>query len=178
MREEYGPNFITLTDDDGKEIELEYVDALEYKGKTYSAFFPVVEEDADEDEEEIALAPGVSVVQKDIRMVQLAKSAVCAGMRTILETSGTEPAEVAALYIAGGFGAFLDKHSAARIGLYPAELEQKVRVLGNAALSGASMILRQKAFIGKTEAFAGNASVVELSGNPVFSEYYMEGMLF
>ena len=55
MSDEFGPNFITLTDDDGEEIELEYVDALEYQGKTYMAFFPVVEEGADEEDEEYGL---------------------------------------------------------------------------------------------------------------------------
>jgi len=49
MTEEYGPNFISITDEDGNEIELEYVDALEHNGQTYMAFFPVVEEE-DEDE--------------------------------------------------------------------------------------------------------------------------------
>lgn len=43
------PNFITLTDEDGNDIELEYVDALELDGQTYMAFFPVVEDDADEE---------------------------------------------------------------------------------------------------------------------------------
>ena len=55
MSEEYGPNFVTLTDDDGKEIELEYVDALELNGETYMAFFPVVEEGKEEDEDEYGL---------------------------------------------------------------------------------------------------------------------------
>ena len=55
MSEEYGPNFITLTDEDGNDIELEYVDALEWNGVTYMAFFPTVEEDAEEDEEEYGL---------------------------------------------------------------------------------------------------------------------------
>jgi uncharacterized protein YrzB (UPF0473 family) len=49
MSEEFGPNFITLTDEDGNDIELEYVDALELDGQTYMAFFPVVEDDADEE---------------------------------------------------------------------------------------------------------------------------------
>lgn len=40
MSEEFGPNFITLTDEDGNDIELEYVDALEVDGQTYMAFFP------------------------------------------------------------------------------------------------------------------------------------------
>ena len=55
MSEEYGPNFITLTDEDGNDIELEYVDALEWNGVTYMAFFPTVAEDAEEDEEEYGL---------------------------------------------------------------------------------------------------------------------------
>ena len=56
MTEQYGPDFITIVAEDGTEIELEYVDALEYEGNTYMAFFPTVEdEDADEDSDEYGL---------------------------------------------------------------------------------------------------------------------------
>ena len=48
MSEEFGPNFITLTDEDGNELELEYVDAIEVDGQTYMAFFPPVDDEADE----------------------------------------------------------------------------------------------------------------------------------
>ena len=52
MNDELGPNFVTLTDDEGNDIELEYVDALEHNGTTYMAFFPVVEEDSEDEENE------------------------------------------------------------------------------------------------------------------------------
>ena len=52
MNDEFGPNFVTLTDDEGNDIELEYVDALEHYGTTYMAFFPVVEEDSEDEENE------------------------------------------------------------------------------------------------------------------------------
>ena len=56
MSEDFGPNFISLTDEDGQELELEYVDALELDGQTYMAFFPAVSEDDDEvNEEELGL---------------------------------------------------------------------------------------------------------------------------
>ena len=55
MNDEFGPNFVTLTDDEGNDIELEYVDALEHNGTTYMAFFPVVEEDSEDEEEEYGL---------------------------------------------------------------------------------------------------------------------------
>ena len=56
MQEDYGPNFITITDEDGSEIELEFVDALEFEGETYMAFFPVLEEeDQDTQGEEYGL---------------------------------------------------------------------------------------------------------------------------
>ena len=52
MNDEFGPNFVTLTDDEGNDIELEYVDPLEHNGTTYMAFFPVVEEDSEDEENE------------------------------------------------------------------------------------------------------------------------------
>ena len=45
MSDEYGGNFISVTDEDGKEIVLEFVDALEYNGVLYQAFFPAETED-------------------------------------------------------------------------------------------------------------------------------------
>ena len=56
MSEEYGANFITVTDEDGNEIELEHLDTIEFNGETYMAFFPAVSEDDDEvNEEELGL---------------------------------------------------------------------------------------------------------------------------
>ena len=55
MSEEFGPDFITVTDEDGNDIELELVDALEHKGQTYMAFFPAVEEGADEDSDDYGM---------------------------------------------------------------------------------------------------------------------------
>ena len=58
MSEEFGPDFITVTDEDGNDMELELVDALEHQGQTYMAFYPAVQEEnggADEDSEDYGL---------------------------------------------------------------------------------------------------------------------------
>ena len=52
MSEEFGPDFITVTDEDGSEFELEHVDTIEYKGQVYMAFFPA---DTGEDDEDTGL---------------------------------------------------------------------------------------------------------------------------
>ena len=63
MSEDFGPNFISLTDEDGNEITLEYVDALEHNGQTYMAFFPAMEEDVDEESEDYGLVILKSIVE-------------------------------------------------------------------------------------------------------------------
>ena len=63
MSDEFGPSFITLTDEDGNDMELEYVDALEYEGQTYMAFFPAVEDEADEESEDYGLVILKSVME-------------------------------------------------------------------------------------------------------------------
>ena len=63
MEENFGPDFITVTDEDGNDFELELVGTLEHQGVTYYAMFPAVEEDeasgqpkdVDADDEEYGL---------------------------------------------------------------------------------------------------------------------------
>ena len=56
MSEEYGANFITVTDDDGNEFELEHLDTIENNGQTYLAFFPAEHEGEEaQNEEELGL---------------------------------------------------------------------------------------------------------------------------
>ena len=51
MSEEFGPDFITVTDEDGNEFELEHLDTLEHEGTIYMAFFPAVQGEQGEDGE-------------------------------------------------------------------------------------------------------------------------------
>lgn len=55
MSEEYGANFITVTDDEGNEFELEHLDTMELNGTTYMAFFPAVTEEEQEQDEDLGV---------------------------------------------------------------------------------------------------------------------------
>ena len=126
----------------------------------------------------ISLAPSVALTQRDIRMVQLGKAAICAGIRTVLDEAGLKPDDLEYLEISGGFGSYLDLSSAASIGLIPPQLAQKAEVLGNAALTGACMLLLNRDFKQQVNQLAGLAQVSELSTSPTFSNYYVECMAF
>ncbi|MCI8693323.1 MAG: DUF4445 domain-containing protein [Lachnospiraceae bacterium] len=130
------------------------------------------------EEEPAVIMPPVSLTRKDVRMVQLAKGAIHAGIRTLLFRAGLEPEDVSQLLIAGGFGSYLNAENAGRIGLLPAELVPRIRVIGNGALSGAAMLLLNRESRASCESSAGRAKVLELSTDPVFAEEYMERMMF
>ena len=124
------------------------------------------------------LSGDVSLTQKDVRMIQLAKSAVCAGMYTLVERASLTTDDVSELLVAGGFGSYLDLGSAGKIGLIPLSIVPRTRVIGNASLDGASMLLLDKALRAESEAMANAAETVDLSTDPVFMEQYTEGMFF
>ncbi|MCD8375414.1 MAG: DUF1292 domain-containing protein [Oscillospiraceae bacterium] len=52
MSEEFGPTFVTVTDEDGNDIELEHLETLEWNGATYMAFFPAQYADGEEEPED------------------------------------------------------------------------------------------------------------------------------
>ena len=126
----------------------------------------------------LTFTDSVRFTQKDIREVQLAKAAVRAGIDILLREAGMETADVARLYLAGGFGSAMRPESAARIGLIPEELSDRVTVLGNAAGSGA---LRYATEEGAAESALGiirRTRYIELSAHAGFTDAYVERMLF
>ncbi|NLD51747.1 MAG: DUF4445 domain-containing protein [Clostridiales bacterium] len=124
------------------------------------------------------LANGVYLLPGDVRNVQLAKAAIAAGIRTLMHTANTRPQDLKVMYLAGGFGSHLDIASAVRIGLIPEELETKVRVIGNASLTGAAELLLNTERMEDLHQIVQCARHAELGGNPWFNEAYMEEMLF
>lgn len=129
-----------------------------------------------DDEEFVLLAP-VRLTQKDIRMLQLAKSAICAGLMTLAESEMISVADVPVLYVAGGFGNYLSKACAARIGLLPKALASRSRAVGNGALAGAAMLLLNRKLRQSASTLAKNATTLELSTSRVFADRYMSGMM-
>lgn len=130
------------------------------------------------EDDTLPLAEGVFLEQKDIRSVQLAKAAIAAGIETLLETAGTTVEEIKTLYITGGFGSHLNVESALEIGLLPQGIEDRTVVLGNAALAGAARVLLDRREKQELSRIAGLSKHVNLGGNAVFNEKYVNNMLF
>jgi len=138
----------------------------------------VIDESGAMEADGFSLAQNIVVTREDIRNVQLAKAAIAAGIRTLLEVTGTTETELSAFYLAGGFGKHLNLDSAVRIGLFPASLKSKVKVLGNAALKGAAAMLTQNDAKKKAASIAKAAKHVSLGGDATFNKCYIEEMYF
>ena len=132
----------------------------------------------DEDGTAFYLTPSVCVTQKDVRSLQLAKAAVCAGVRTMLDDRGIALDDVGELLVAGGFGEYLNLENAARVGLFPAELLPVARSVGNSSIEGATAALVSSAAAEELACVSAAARYVELSLHKKFNEYYVEAMMF
>jgi len=117
--------------------------------------------------------------QRALRELQLASGAIRAGIAVLLARNGLKPNDLKRVRIGGGFGNFIRRSNARRIGLLPGEIERElIRVLGNTSLAGArlaafSLCARQKA-----EELARRAEHVDLSTDPGFQRAFAEAMHF
>jgi len=116
--------------------------------------------------------------QKDIREVQLAKSAVRAGLETLLLRYGVTYSEIGTLYLAGGFGDRIDLRKAAGIGLLPEELLEKTVAVGDSALRGVVDFLRDTQSEERLEQLIRVSGEIQLASDTNFNRFYMEYMLF
>ena len=125
-------------------------------------------------EERIQLAPNVYITQQDIREFQLAKAAIAAGLQILFNQLKISFAEVEKVYIAGGFGNFLNIENVIRTGLIECEKEKIVK-FGNTALIGAKMFL----FEDKTaiENILFKTQHFNLEADPAFQDVYIEKLM-
>lgn len=126
----------------------------------------------------VHIAPGVYITQEDIRKLQLAKGAIAAGIDILFKEYGCKPCDLDILTFAGGFGNYIDKASAAAIGLFPPELLDRAKEVGNAAGNGAvTAALSQEAWESALD-ISGKMRYIELASYPRFDEIYVEHMNF
>lgn len=116
-------------------------------------------------------APAV-FTQKEIRDLQLAKSAIRSGLEILLEASGLQYEMLEAVYLAGGIGKAMDINAAIRIGLLPGA--DNVRAVGNAALGGAVRMLLEQESINRALELKAAACEINLANHPRFNGYFMD----
>ena len=130
------------------------------------------------EEEKVSLTPEVWLSQADIRQYQLAKSAVCAGMRALICKAGLREEDVSRLLIAGGLGYYIDAESAARTGLIPSGLKTRAEAVGNGSLYGAYLVLTDDKCRAEAREIAARCETVDLSSDAVFNDEFIQGMMF
>jgi uncharacterized 2Fe-2S/4Fe-4S cluster protein (DUF4445 family) len=126
----------------------------------------------------LPLAPPVALTQGDVRELQLAKGAVAAGFRILLERTGARASDVSRVYLAGAFGNYVNRASARRTGLleFP---PAAVRPSGNTALQGAKIVLFDRdAEDGSYASLRRRIEHVLLAADPQFQDLYAGAMAF
>lgn len=125
-------------------------------------------------EEKIEISNGVFITQQDIREFQLAKAAIAAGVQILMNQLAISRDEIDQIFIAGGFGNFLNIENVIRTGLIECDTDKIVK-LGNTALIGAKMFLFENdTFIQK---ILRKTTHINLEGDASFQDIYIEKLM-
>ena len=120
----------------------------------------------------------VYISQKDIREVQLAKGAIAAGIELMEKQLGIRTEDIKRVKIAGAFGNYMDPHSACAIGMIPAELEDRIVMIGNGAGEGAKIAAFSYQEYRRAERIARRAEFLELASSPDFQDTFVDHLMF
>jgi len=116
------------------------------------------------------------ITQTDVRAIQLAKAALYAGTRLLMDQMGIE--SVARIRLAGAFGSHIDVKYAMVLGLIPDCLLENVQSAGNAAGTGARIALLNSSARDEIERLVREIEKVETAVEPRFQEHFVEAMAF
>ncbi len=118
--------------------------------------------------------PSIHLSQKDIRSVQLGKSALITGIEFLLKKAGLDkPSKIC---IAGAFGSHLNKVDLIGLGIIPSIDLELIEMTGNSAGSGAVMALCDECYVDKTTQMAAKIEILDLACNVEFQEIFIDNL--
>ena len=123
-------------------------------------------------------APPVVLTQRDIRELQLAKGSIRTAIELLLEMAGLKKDDLDEFCLAGGFGNYINKANAMRLGLIPPLPLEKLRFIGNGALVGARLNLLSQTLRQRSVQVARQAEHLQVADTPDFQLRFSEAMLF
>ncbi|WP_292436848.1 ASKHA domain-containing protein [Mesorhizobium sp.] len=118
--------------------------------------------------------PEITITQNDVRAIQLAKAALYAGTKLLMEKQHTD--HVDRIHFAGAFGSFIDPKYAMVLGLIPDCDLDKVSAVGNAAGAGARMALLNRGYRREIEETVSRIEKIETALEPKFQEHFVFAM--
>jgi len=135
---------------------------------------------------EFVLVPGersgtdkdITITQKDIHEIQLAKAAIRTGIDILLDEMGITWEDVEEVMISGGFGASINPASALAISMFPPFTREQFKLAENAAGAGCKLCLLSRSERVKAEEVAGQISYLELMTHPGFNTQFARAMYF
>ncbi len=122
---------------------------------------------------------GIALTQRDIRELQLGCGAIRAGICVLLRSAGLKAYDLKTVLIAGGFGSFIRRDNAQRIGLIPPEVNhERIHFVGNVSLAGARWALLSLEARRQGEDLARRTRHMELSVDGDFQAAFADAMIF
>ncbi len=120
--------------------------------------------------------PAMLITQHDVRAIQLAKAALQASIRLLMEQIGATVVD--RIVLTGAFGTYIDPFHAMVLGMIPECDPTRVDAAGNAAGTGARIALLNRAARGEIETLARAVEKVETAAAPQFQDYFVAAMAF
>ncbi len=125
----------------------------------------------------LRLTEKLTICEADIASLLQAKAAISAGIGTLLRAANLLPEDIGHLYLAGGFGLFIDVDHALAVGLLPGFERSQIKVCGNTALAGAVLACVDRNAMVRMEEFRQSIRIVELNEQPGFEDCFLDGLM-
>ena len=138
----------------------------------------IIDESGRMEGKQYTLCDHVTLTQKDVREVQLAKAAIRAGIELLAETLHRDVSDIQNVYLAGAFGNYLTPASACRIGMIPPVLLDRITPIGNAAGEGAKLCALNREEYLYSQRLAKETEFLELASLPQFQDCYVDALEF
>jgi len=116
----------------------------------------------------------IVITQADILNLIRSKAGVYAAIQILMESTGTAYEGLEAIYVAGGFGNYLDVRKAIAVGMLPDIPPERIHFVGNTSVAGAKMAIMSRRALAKAEDIAARMTYFDLMNHPDYMDAFMQ----